>query len=194
MDDRTMKATPLRRPRPGRRTAAAMDPGMGRAPAAFGIAGVLNVALGIDDPMRIRFIKAEQTHALRQQVLRPAQPVGEMDWGGDRAETSFHLGAEEGEHIVAVASFMQEKHAELRGWKQYRLRGMATLPAFQGMGAGSALVRFGLDHLRGKQVDLVWCHAREKAVGFYTGLGFMEQGAPFLVDGIGMHHLMYLRF
>jgi hypothetical protein len=110
--------------------------------------------------MRIRFIKAEQTHALRQQVLRPAQPVGEMDWGGDRAETSFHLGAEEGEHIVAVASFMQEKHAELRGLENNTgLRGMATLPALSRHGCRQCLGAFSALGPPARQAGGTWCGA-----------------------------------
>ena len=71
---------------------------------------------------------------------------------------------------------------------------MATLPEQQGSGVGKALVRFALDHLRGLHADLVWCNAREKATGFYAGMGFSPKGNLFLLEGIGMHQLMYHRF
>jgi GNAT superfamily N-acetyltransferase len=115
--------------------------------------------------MRVRYIKAAETYPLRQQLLRPLQPIDEMDWYGDNADTSFHVGAEEGEELICVASFMLERCEQVLGWRQYRLRGMATQPDQQGSGAGKAVLKFGLDHLRGLKADLVWCNAREKVVG-----------------------------
>lgn len=143
--------------------------------------------------MRIRFIKGPDTHHLRHQLLRPLQPIEEMEWYGDNAETTFHLGAGIGDHLVSVASFMAERNDALLGWRQYRIRGMATHPDFQGNGVGRSIVLFGLDHLRGMKVDLAWCNAREKVTGFYAGLGFSTQGEKFMVEGIGMHQLMYVR-
>lgn len=144
--------------------------------------------------MRIRFIKASETHALRQQVLRPHQQREEMEWPKDRAEDSFHLGLSLGGHLISVASFIRERNELLLGWKQYRLRGMATHPEFQGQGTGTKLLRSGLDHLRTLKVDLVWCNAREGAKAFYGQGGFLPEGVPFEIQGIGVHQLMFLRF
>ncbi len=143
--------------------------------------------------MPIRYLKAEETHPLRQQLLRPQQPLEEMEWSGDNAETSFHVGVDIDGELVCVASFMQERHEQLRGWRQYRLRGMATRPDQQGQGVGKALVLFALEHLGDLKTDLVWCNAREKVTGFYAGMGFVSQGEMFMVDGIGPHQLMFLR-
>lgn len=143
--------------------------------------------------MRIRFIKPVETHALRQSVLRPRQPLDEMEWSQDRAEESFHLGMGIGGHLIAVVSFLRERNELLKGWKQYRLRGMATHPDHQREGAGAALLQFGLDHLRTLKADLVWCNAREGAKAFYAKAGFLEEGEPFEIEAIGVHQLMYLR-
>src|SRR6218665_585884 len=86
-------------------------------------------------PMRIRFIKAADTHALRHRVLHPDQPMEEVDFPNDRNPDSFHLGVSIGNHLVCVASFYNERNAQLLGWKQYRLRGMATHPDMRGQGA-----------------------------------------------------------
>jgi hypothetical protein len=86
--------------------------------------------------MRVRYIKAAETYPLRQQLLRPLQPIDEMDWYGDNADTSFHVGAEEGEELICVASFMLERCEQVLGWRQYRLRG-------HGHAAGSAGQRRG---------------------------------------------------
>ena len=143
--------------------------------------------------MRIRFIKAKDTWSLRQLVLRPGQPIEECDFPNDRNPDSFHLGAEERSVIVVVASFYGERHDALKGWKQYRLRGMACHPDLRGHGAGTLVLRFGIGHLKDQRADLLWCNARENAVGFYKKLGFSTHGSPFLIEGIGMHELLFLR-
>lgn len=144
--------------------------------------------------MRIRFINASETHALRHAVLRPRQQLDEMEWPQDRAEDSFHLGLSIGSHLIAVVSFIRERNELLRGWKQFRLRGMATHPEFQGQGAGGKLLHFGIDHLHTLKADLVWCNAREGATAFYGQEGFQREGVPFEIEGLGVHQLMFLRF
>lgn len=143
--------------------------------------------------MRIRFIKPIETHDLRQQVLRPQQPLDEMEWSMDHSEDSFHVGMEFNGQIISVASFLRERNELLQGWKQFRLRGMATRPVQQGNGAGTKLLRFGLEHLKSLKADLVWCNARTGAKDFYAKTGFHTEGPPFELPGIGLHHLMYLR-
>jgi len=142
--------------------------------------------------MRIRFIKAKDTWPLRQLVLRPGQPIEECDFPNDRNPDSFHLGVERGS-IIAIGSFYGERHDALKGWKQYRLRGMAVHPDFRGKGAGAMLMRFGISHLKDQRADLLWCNARENATSFYKKLGFAPHGEPFLIEGIGMHEVLYLR-
>lgn len=141
--------------------------------------------------MYIRFAAPEETHALRQQVLRPMQAVEEMEWPQDRDPGSFHLGLEQDGRLVAVASFLAESHPMLNGEQQYRLRGMATAASFRGAGMGARLLGFGVDSLRRRHADMVWCHARQRAVSFYTRAGFTKRGDPFEVQGIGIHQLMY---
>lgn len=143
--------------------------------------------------MRIRFIKAQDTWSLRHRVLRPHQTIEDCDYPNDRNPESFHLGVFLGEHLIGIGSFYAEKNDALKGWKQYRLRGMATHPGFRGQGAGSKLIRFALEHLRSQRADLLWCNARENAKVFYGKLGFGTQGEPFNIEGIGEHFVMYTR-
>jgi GNAT superfamily N-acetyltransferase len=141
--------------------------------------------------MRIRFIRTEETYPLRLLVLRPGGVVEDCVWANDRLEGSFHLAAQLGEHRVSVGSFYPEKHPDLKGWKQFRLRGMATHPDFQGQGAGTRLLRFALEHLKAQHADRLWCNARIKAVPFYEALGFVKEGPEFDIPGIGGHYLMH---
>lgn len=143
--------------------------------------------------MRIRLIQSAETHALRQQVLRPTQPLNEMEWPGDDDPASFHLGLDDGEALVAIASFLAEQNALVPGGTPFRLRGMAVHPGHQGQGLGRKLLHRGMGHLHAKAADVLWCNARNKAKDFYTKAGFTVCGAPFSIAGIGVHHLMYRR-
>lgn len=143
--------------------------------------------------MRIRFIKAPDTYALRHRVLRPHQTIEDVQFPNDRNPDSFHLGTYIGEHLIGVASFYRERHEELMGWKQYRLRGMATHPDLQGQGVGKRMLRFALEHLRAQQADLLWCNAREGAAAFYERLGFRIHGPLFDIPGVGPHYIMHIR-
>lgn len=141
--------------------------------------------------MRIRFIRTEDTYPLRLLVLRPGGVVEDCHWANDRLEGSFHLAAQIGEHRISIGSFYPERHPQLLGWKQYRLRGMATHPDFQGQGAGKRMLEFAVEHLKAQNADRLWCNARIKAVPFYEKLGFLREGPEFDIPGIGGHYLMH---
>ena len=111
----------------------------------------------------------------------------------DRLDGGFHLGVHIGEHRISVASFYPEAHPDLLGWIQYRLRGMATIPGYQGKGIGRRMLYFALDHLRAKKADLLWANARVTALPFYTKLGFGTHGPEFLIEGIGPHFVVFQR-
>jgi len=140
--------------------------------------------------MRIRFIKASETHELRHRVLRPHQTIEDCDYPHDNDPDTFHLGVFLDEQLIGIGTFMKEKNDALLGWKQYRLRGMATQADFRGQGVGRKLMDFAIDHLRSQNSDLLWCNAREVARGFYTRLGFEVVGPPFRIEGIGEHFVM----
>jgi GNAT superfamily N-acetyltransferase len=143
--------------------------------------------------MRIHFIKAADTYALRLKVLRPGGVEEDVHFANDRLDGAFHLGVQIGEHRIAVGSFYPEAHPELTGWKQYRLRGMATHPDFQGQGAGGRLLQFAITHLKAQHADVLWCNARIKAVTFYERAGLAIRGEAFEIPGIGTHYVMFRR-
>lgn len=141
--------------------------------------------------MIIRFIKAKDTHDLRHRVLRPHQPMEEVDYPNDRNPESFHLGAFHGGNLVAVSSYYKEKHETLNGWFQWRLRGMAVQAELRASGIGGRLLSFALDELKAKSADVLWCHARESAANFYLKHGFQVKGGRFFIEGIGPHFIMF---
>lgn len=143
--------------------------------------------------MRVQFIKAADTYPLRLKVLRPGGIEEDVHFANDRLEGAFHLGVSIGGHRICVGSFYPEAHPELSGWKQFRLRGMATHPDFQGQGAGGRSLRFAAEHLKAQHADLLWCNARIKAVPFYQRAGLVIHGEAFEIAGIGTHYVMYRR-
>ncbi len=141
----------------------------------------------------IRQISAAATIPLRHSVLRPHQPIAACHYpGDDDDEVNFHIGAFHNEKIISVASYFLEKHPDLEGTPQYRLRGMATDPNFRGQGAGSQLLKKGNEILLEKGVPVWWCNARISAAGYYEKAGLSQLGEIFEIKPIGMHKVMYL--
>lgn len=143
--------------------------------------------------MTIRFITARDCWPLRQKVLRPHQKLEEMDYANDANPVSFHLGAFEDGALIAIGSFYQERNEELEGSVQWRLRGMAVDPDHRDRNVGGALLAAGLDELRKRGVDRLWCHARETAMRFYDRHGFAVHGPRFEIAPIGGHFVMHRR-
>ena len=141
---------------------------------------------GVDSELTVAQVPAEVTYALRRAVLRP--DGGEVAWAGDEDPTTFHLAARAGERVVGVVRFSPGPCT----WRPdsrapWQLRGMATDPAVRGAGAGRALVVDGLVRVASRGGDLVWCHARTTAAGFYERLGFSVVTDPYDRPGIGPH-------
>jgi len=112
---------------------------------------------------------------------------------GDDDELTFHLGAFVDKKLVSIASFYFEKNDTFPEQYQYRLRGMATLPEYQGQGLSSALLRTAFPVIKQNQCTLLWCNAREKAMGFYEKVGFRPTGEHFSIPQIGKHILMSIK-
>ena len=69
---------------------------------------------------------------------------------------------------------------------------MATDPQRRGSGAGSAMLAEARRIARADGAELLWCQARETAVGFYPRHGWTEFGELFDTE-IGPHLRMWLR-
>ena len=156
--------------------------------------------------IRIQTIAAEAAWPLRQAVLRPHQSLADCRFPGDDAAGAFHLGGFGADgQLVAVASFSPEgAPAELRAAlgpaaeperedKDWRLRGMATLPDWRGQGMGQALLMEGLAQLKAQGAAVLWCNARLGALAFYFRLGLIAVGEEFDLPGIGLHRLLGCR-
>jgi GNAT superfamily N-acetyltransferase len=140
--------------------------------------------------VEVKRIKAMDTHLIRHRILRPHGTLEDCIFKGDNDEMTFHLGAFVDKRLVSVASFYFEKNHLFPEPYQYRLRGMATLPEYQNQGLSSALLKTAFPVIKNNQCSLLWCNAREKAVGFYSKVGFKPKGELFNVPNIGPHVLM----
>ena len=137
------------------------------------------------DPITIDEVAAEVTYALRAAVLRP--DGGEITWAGDEDPATFHLAAHRGGRVVGVVRFSPAPCPWRTATAPWQLRGMATDPDLRGAGVGRAMVADGLDRVLARGGDLVWCHARVTAAGFYGRMGFTAVTREYDKPGIGPH-------
>jgi GNAT superfamily N-acetyltransferase len=126
-------------------------------------------------------------------MLRPSGTLEDCIFQGDNDELTFHLGAFLDKKLVSVASFYFEPNERFPDQYQYRLRGMATLPEQQAQGLSSALLRTAFPVIKQNQCTLLWCNAREKAMGYYLRVGFTQSGDFFTIPNIGKHILMSIK-
>ncbi len=132
----------------------------------------------------------EATRPIRQQVLRPGQPLDTTRYPSDQTPEAWHAGAFLGDDLIGIASIYREPPPGAADPDAWRLRGMAVLPEHQGRGYGRALVRACLDHLRAHGGNQLWCNGRVSALAFYQSLGFAPPGEIFDLPISGPHYLL----
>ncbi len=138
----------------------------------------------------IRRISPEETLPLRSAVLRNNMPLEQCVFPTDSTEGIFHLGCFADDKLVCIGTFLPEDYKE-KGPGGFRLRGMATDPAYAGKGFGAELINFAFNELRSVQAAYIWCNARSAAVGFYNRLGFEVISEEFEIPGVGPHYDMF---
>ena len=142
--------------------------------------------------MTIKSINAKDTFTVRHPVLRPGRPIEDCCFELDNHASSLHLGMEFNGEIIAVLSALPIKCVNFPNLKSMRLRGIATLPAFQKKGLGSQLIiEVEKRLLKLKKIRLIWLNARISAKSFYQNLGYKTMGETINIRGIGIHQFMY---
>lgn len=137
-----------------------------------------------------KLIQVEETFALRKQ-MRPLRDLLDQRNPEDDLPTTFHIGTFIDKNLVGIASFSLEPHPHLKFQMAYRLRGMATEQSLKGSGIGRRTLEYGIEELKKRGCDLLWCNAREVAFGFYQKLKFSFLGEIFDIPTIGPHKVMY---
>ena len=141
--------------------------------------------------MKVLRINASDTYDIRHKMLRQDRPREEVIFPHDDDDQTFHLGGFFENKLVSVASFYFENHPDLPDEYQYRLRGMATLPEYQGKGTSSALLKMAFPIIKQNLCTLLWCNARTSAMGYYQKVGFEKIGDEFDIPTVGPHVLMF---
>lgn len=140
----------------------------------------------------VRIIPSKQTYPLRFEVLwQHKKSLEECMLDIDDLESTFHVGAFKNGEIVSVGTFLVQRNEKFEEKYQYRLRAMATSPKVRGENFGKKIIAFAMNELQNRKVELLWCDAREVALGFYEKMGFTVVGDFYNVPQIGPHKLMY---
>lgn len=126
-----------------------------------------------------------KTLELRNNYLR--KPIGltlsEADTQNE--DKQLHFGVMIEQQLIACAVI---KPVDTRIVK---LRQMLVIPAFQGTGAGSFLVQQIEHSITQRGFEEIHANARVSASGFYSKLGYYEQGLPFIE--VGILHIMMMK-
>lgn len=136
----------------------------------------------------IRDITALDAHPLRREVLRRGIENPDVHYPQDDDPRSFHLGAYEDDSLVAVASFTPAATAWRAGAEAWQLRGMAVVDGLQRGGVGTAIIETAKQRIAASGATVLWCNARDTALGFYARLGFIVCGDGFVTADSGLPH------
>jgi ribosomal protein S18 acetylase RimI-like enzyme len=104
---------------------------------------------------------------------------------GHEPPDAFAIGAFDGDQLVAVGLVGPEGQPG-----EWRVRGMATLPAFRGQGVGSAVLTALVEHAREGGATAVWANVRTPARTLYERAGFEVISEEFELPQIGPHVVM----
>lgn len=139
------------------------------------------------------------TFPLRQAVLRPHQHPEELATPlDDRPGAASFAARAPGGEVVGTATVGPDDPPPARdpapgdfALARWRLRGMATAPAWRRRGIGSAVLDAVTAHVAAHGGGLLWCNARLTAVPFYERAGFVGHGEVFEEPAIGPHVVMW---
>ena len=137
------------------------------------------------DGIKIRAARFEEIVDLRWTILRAGLPRETALFDGDDEPTTYHIGAFDGDTLLACATFMRRPFDQKPAWQ---LRGMAVSGERQRRGLGRAILESAERSLREEAYsNLLWCNARVPAAGFYERHGWRIVSEPFEVPTAGPH-------
>ncbi len=142
--------------------------------------------------LSVRIVNIDDIRDFRIRYLLGGRPVDAVTFPGDFAHDTIHLSGYLDGTQVGVASFFVESSTLFSGPKQSRLRMMATATNTHRSGYGKQILQTGIDLLRARGDEFLWCYAREAAFGFYEKMGFRYHSELFDVTGVGPHKIMAL--
>lgn len=153
---------------------------------------------GLDD-VTIHRVGSDAVRPLRVAVLRPGMSPHASVYAGDGSPATGHFAALYGARVAGVATVLCEDARDRPRPSEpfppgpaWRLRGMAVEPAHRGQGVGARLLTRCVSHVMDGGGRVVWCNAREVAVGFYRANGWRVVSDVFDLPPSGPHRVMRL--
>lgn len=139
----------------------------------------------------LKKIDFSDTFAVRHPVLRQGKPIESCFFEGDDHQTTFHIGLYVVDKLVGVVSVFKNKTVTFSEPNQFQIRGMAVLKEHQSFGYGKLLLQAAEKAIEEENGQLIWFNARESAVHFYQKLDYVIEGDSFMIEGIGIHFIMF---
>ncbi|MFW2373514.1 MAG: GNAT family N-acetyltransferase [Gammaproteobacteria bacterium] len=124
---------------------------------------------------------------LRWKILR--KPWGEPE-GSEQDEhegSSYHVMVKEGDKVIGVARLQNIAPAVAQ------VRYMGIDDNYQGKGIGRLMMQHIEAYARDSNIDELFLHARENALGFYTTLGYKQLEKSYLLFNSIQHYKMNKR-
>ncbi|MCP2027769.1 GNAT superfamily N-acetyltransferase [Flavobacterium sp. HSC-32F16] len=124
--------------------------------------------------MEIKEIQASETWHIRHEVMWPNQSFEFVQLEEDNL--GFHFGVFENNKLVSIVSCFIED-------REMQFRKLATLEEFQGKGIASHLLKYILQFAKDKDLERVWCNARNNKKTFYEKFGMKDTFRTFTKAG-----------
>lgn len=129
----------------------------------------------------------EQYFHLRWKILR--KPWGEPE-GSEQDEhenSSYHVMVKDADKVIGVARLQNIAP----GLTQLRYMGIDN--DYQGKGIGRLMMQHIETYARDSNIDEIFLHARENALGFYKALGYKQLEKSYLLFNSIQHYKMNKR-
>lgn len=124
----------------------------------------------------IKPISAEDTYPLRCKILWPNGPNELVLLADDHLPSTRHFGIFDADLHIGVISLFEHD-----GDMQFRK--LAVDHAYQGRGAGTALLNHVINVAQNSGTQRLWCNARVGAIMFYERFGFSAEPISFFKKG-----------
>ena len=126
--------------------------------------------------MIIKSINANETYSVRHPVLRPERPIEECYFELTIIHQAFTLGWSSMEKLLLFYLLYQLSVRISLNLMSMRLRGIATLHAFQKRFCSQLMIEVEKRLIKLKKIRLIWLNARTSAKSFYQNLGYETMG------------------
>ncbi len=142
--------------------------------------------------MKVQIIDSKLTYDIRRRILWPHIKDNNYSIKEDKDINTFHLGTFLDDKIISIGTFIKEENSKFESHSQYRLRAMATDKKHQIKGGGRELFLKGIEILKNKKINILWCDARINAIDFYKKLNMKNIPGLYNIKNIGLHQTMFI--